>query len=191
MNKGRGMDGFQGIMPMGDDEHLITVDDLNDSLSPENLFNAQMKDIMILDDLELPPPEASSLDLPSQLAQVRYAKRLVLLCPLRELGARLRELRREVIEEGEGLFAGSRRVAERVEGCLELLVYLGDLERGVHERHAKLRDTAGCTDGHPCDLSESRVHEVQRLREARRRFRCAADDAGTDRRGIVSCRVLT
>ena len=40
MNKGMGMDGFQGIMPMGDDDNLITVDDLHDSLSPENLFNA-------------------------------------------------------------------------------------------------------------------------------------------------------
>ena len=65
MNKGMGMDGFQGIMPMGDDEHLITVDDLHDSLSPESLFNAQMKDIMIFDDLEIPPPEASSMGLPS------------------------------------------------------------------------------------------------------------------------------
>ncbi len=66
MNKGMGMDGFQGIMPMGDDEHLITVDDLNDSLSPESLLSTQMKDIMIFDDLELPPPEASSMGLPSQ-----------------------------------------------------------------------------------------------------------------------------
>ena len=66
MNKGMGMDGFQGIMPMGDDEHLITVDDLNDSLSPESLMNTQMKDIMIFDDLEIPPPEASSMALPSQ-----------------------------------------------------------------------------------------------------------------------------
>jgi RNA polymerase primary sigma factor len=65
MKKGMGMDGFQGIMPMGDDEHLITVDDLHDSLSPESLFNAQMKDIMIFDDLEIPPPEASSMGLPS------------------------------------------------------------------------------------------------------------------------------
>ena len=32
MNKGMGMDGFQEIMPMGNDEHLITVDDLNLSL---------------------------------------------------------------------------------------------------------------------------------------------------------------
>ena len=66
MNKGMGMDGFQDIMPMGDDDNLITVDDLNDSLSPDRLLNAQMKDIMIFDDLEIPPPEASSMGLPSQ-----------------------------------------------------------------------------------------------------------------------------
>jgi len=67
MNKGMGMDGFQDIMPMGDDDNLITVDDLNDSLSPESLLNEQMKDIMIFDDLEIPPPEASSLALPSPM----------------------------------------------------------------------------------------------------------------------------
>jgi RNA polymerase primary sigma factor len=65
MNKGMGMGGFQDIMPMGDDEHLITVDDLHDSLSPESLLNEQMKDIMIFDDLEIPPPEPSSLPLTS------------------------------------------------------------------------------------------------------------------------------
>jgi RNA polymerase primary sigma factor len=67
MNKGMGMDGFQDIMPMGDDDNLITVDDLNDSLSPESLLNEQMKDIMIFDDLEIPPPEASSMALTSQM----------------------------------------------------------------------------------------------------------------------------
>jgi RNA polymerase primary sigma factor len=67
MNKGMGMDGFQDIMPMGDDDNLITVDDLNDSLSPECLLNEQMKDIMIFDDLEIPPPEASSMALTSQM----------------------------------------------------------------------------------------------------------------------------
>ena len=61
MNKGMGMDGFQEIMPMGDDDSLITVDDLNDSLSPECLLNEQMKDILIFDDLEIPPPEVSSM----------------------------------------------------------------------------------------------------------------------------------
>ncbi|MHB9075203.1 MAG: RNA polymerase sigma factor RpoD [Desulfobaccales bacterium] len=67
MNKGMGMDGFQDIMPMGDDDNLITVDDLNDSLSPESLLNEQMKDILIFDDLEIPPPEASSMALTSQM----------------------------------------------------------------------------------------------------------------------------
>jgi RNA polymerase primary sigma factor len=67
MNKGMGMDGFQDIMPMGDDDNLITVDDLNDSLSPESLLNEQMKDIMIFDDLEIPPPEVSSMPITSQM----------------------------------------------------------------------------------------------------------------------------
>jgi RNA polymerase primary sigma factor len=67
MNKGMGMDGFQEIMPMGDDDNLITVDDLNDSLSPESLLNEQMKDILIYDHLEIPPPEVSSLALNSSL----------------------------------------------------------------------------------------------------------------------------
>jgi RNA polymerase primary sigma factor len=57
MNKGIGMDGFPEIMPMGEEDGLITVDDLNDSLSPECLLNEQMKDILIFDDLELNPPE--------------------------------------------------------------------------------------------------------------------------------------
>ncbi len=67
MNKGIGMDGFQGIMPMGEDDTLITVDDLNDSLSPESLLNEQMKDILIFDELDLPPAEVSSLTIPSPM----------------------------------------------------------------------------------------------------------------------------
>jgi RNA polymerase primary sigma factor len=67
MNKGMGMDGFQDIMPMGDDDNLITVDDLNDSLSPESLLNEQMKDIMIFDDLEIPPPEVAGMALTSPM----------------------------------------------------------------------------------------------------------------------------
>jgi RNA polymerase primary sigma factor len=67
MNKGMGMDGFQDIMPMGDDDDLITVDDLNDSLSPESLLNEQMKDIMIFDELEIPAPEVASLPLTSSI----------------------------------------------------------------------------------------------------------------------------
>ena len=67
MNKGIGMDGFQDLMPMGDDETLITVDDLNDSLSPESLLNEQMKDILIFDELDLPPAEVDGLPLASPL----------------------------------------------------------------------------------------------------------------------------
>jgi RNA polymerase primary sigma factor len=67
MNKVMGMDGFQDIMPMGDDDNLMAVDDLNDSLTPECLLNEQMKDILIFDDLEIPPPEVSSLAMPSSL----------------------------------------------------------------------------------------------------------------------------
>jgi RNA polymerase primary sigma factor len=68
MNKGMGMDGFQSIMPMGDDDNMIIVDDLNDSLSPDNLLNDQMKDIMILDHLEMPPPETAGMALPGHLS---------------------------------------------------------------------------------------------------------------------------
>jgi RNA polymerase primary sigma factor len=67
MKKGMGMDGFQKIMPMGDDNDVITMDDLNDSLSPENLLNEQMKEFLIFDDLEIPPPEASSLAIPAPM----------------------------------------------------------------------------------------------------------------------------
>src|SRR5512143_1728590 len=67
MNKGIGMDGLQEIMPMGDDETLITVDDLNDSLSPECLLNEQMKDLLIFDELDLPAAEVSSLTMASPM----------------------------------------------------------------------------------------------------------------------------
>src|SRR5512140_1896360 len=67
MNKGIGMDGFQEIMPMGNDDTLITVDDLNDSLSPECLLNEQMKDILIFDELDLPPAEVAGLAMASPI----------------------------------------------------------------------------------------------------------------------------
>jgi len=67
MKKGMGIDGFQDIMPMREDDNVITVDGLNDSLSPESLLNEQMKDIMIFDDLEIPPPEASSIAIPAPM----------------------------------------------------------------------------------------------------------------------------
>jgi RNA polymerase primary sigma factor len=63
MNKGIGMDGFKEIMPMGDDDTLISVDNLDDSLSPESLLNEQMRDILIFEEMDLPPAEVSSLSM--------------------------------------------------------------------------------------------------------------------------------
>jgi len=67
MNKGIGMDGFKEIMPMGDDDTLISVDNLNDSLSPESLLNEQMRDILIFEEMDLPPAEVSSLAMASPM----------------------------------------------------------------------------------------------------------------------------
>ncbi|MGA7578963.1 MAG: RNA polymerase sigma factor RpoD [Desulfobaccales bacterium] len=63
MNKGIGMDGFKESVPMGDDDTLISVDNLNDSLSPESLLNEQMRDILIFEELDLPAAEVSSLSM--------------------------------------------------------------------------------------------------------------------------------
>ena len=59
--------GFRKSCPWGDDDTLITVDDLNDSLSPECLLNEQMKDILIFDELDLPPAEVASLAMASPM----------------------------------------------------------------------------------------------------------------------------
>jgi RNA polymerase primary sigma factor len=58
MSKGRGIDGFPEIMPRGDNDGLITVDDLNDSLSPDFL-SEPVKDLLLFDDLELAAPEVT------------------------------------------------------------------------------------------------------------------------------------
>ncbi len=58
MNK-RGMDGFSEMMPMGDEDGLITVDDLNDSLVTDAFLSEPVKDVLIFDDLPLPPGEVS------------------------------------------------------------------------------------------------------------------------------------
>ena len=63
MNKGIGMDGFKETVPMGDDDTLISVDNLNDSLSPESLLNEQMRDILIFEELDLPSAEVGSLSM--------------------------------------------------------------------------------------------------------------------------------
>ncbi|MEW6660529.1 MAG: RNA polymerase sigma factor RpoD [Thermodesulfobacteriota bacterium] len=59
MTKGMGMDGFPEIMPMGDEDGLMAMDDLNDSLHPESLLNEQIKDILIFDELELSSAEVN------------------------------------------------------------------------------------------------------------------------------------
>jgi RNA polymerase primary sigma factor len=67
MNKGIGIEGFQEIMPRGNDETLITVNDLNDSLSPDCLLNDQVRDILIFDELDLPPVEVAGLPMAAPL----------------------------------------------------------------------------------------------------------------------------
>ncbi len=59
MNK-RGMDGFSNIMPMGDEDGLITVEDLNDSLISDTFLNEPAKDALIFDDMPLSSGEVSS-----------------------------------------------------------------------------------------------------------------------------------
>ncbi|MGA7562583.1 MAG: RNA polymerase sigma factor RpoD [Desulfobaccales bacterium] len=63
MNKGIGMDGFKETVPIGEDDTLISVDNLNDSLTPESLLNEQMRDILIFEELDLPSAEVGSLSM--------------------------------------------------------------------------------------------------------------------------------
>jgi RNA polymerase primary sigma factor len=53
MNKGRGMDGFPEIMPVGEEDGIIIMEELGDSLSPEPFLSEPVKDILIFDDLDL------------------------------------------------------------------------------------------------------------------------------------------
>jgi RNA polymerase primary sigma factor len=57
MNK-RGMDGFSN-MPMGEEDGLITVEDLNESLITDNFLDEPSKDVLIFDDLPLSSGEVS------------------------------------------------------------------------------------------------------------------------------------
>jgi hypothetical protein len=59
MNK-RGMDGFSNIMPMGDEDGLITVEDLNESLISDTFLNEPAKDVLIFDDMPLSSGEVTS-----------------------------------------------------------------------------------------------------------------------------------
>jgi RNA polymerase primary sigma factor len=55
----RGMDGFSNIMPMDDDDALMTVEEFSESLASDNFLNEPAKDVLILDDLPLPSGEVS------------------------------------------------------------------------------------------------------------------------------------
>jgi RNA polymerase primary sigma factor len=59
MSKGRGMDGFPEVMPRRDNDGLLRVDELNDSLSPESFLSEPVKDLLIFDELEFSSSEVS------------------------------------------------------------------------------------------------------------------------------------
>ena len=111
MSKGMGIDGFPEIMPMGDDDSLIAVDDLNDTLSPDCLLNDQMKDILIFNDLEIPPTEGSNT--------------LALVAPL-ELGEGEGDLSLE--PEGAAKLDDPVRLYLKEMGTVSLLTREGEVE---------------------------------------------------------------
>jgi RNA polymerase primary sigma factor len=53
------MDGYPKIMPMRNEDGLMTVDDLNESLTADNFLNEPVKDVLIFDDLPLSSGEVS------------------------------------------------------------------------------------------------------------------------------------
>ena len=55
----RGMDGFSSIMPMDDDDAIMTVEEFSESLASDNFLNEPAKDVLILDDLPLPSGEVT------------------------------------------------------------------------------------------------------------------------------------
>ena len=59
MNKGRGIEGFPEVMPLTDDDGIITMDDLDDPLSSDCFLTEPVKDLLIFDDLELSSQEIS------------------------------------------------------------------------------------------------------------------------------------
>ncbi len=59
MSKGRGMDGFPEVMPRRDNDGLLRVDELNDSLSPDSFLSEPVKDLLIFDELEFSSSEVS------------------------------------------------------------------------------------------------------------------------------------
>ncbi len=55
----RGVEGLSDIIPMTDEDGLITVEEFNDSLIADSFLNESTKDVLILDDLPLSSGEVS------------------------------------------------------------------------------------------------------------------------------------
>ncbi len=60
MNKGRGIEVLQDLMPVGEEDGMLVMDDLNESLATECFLSEPVKDMLIFSDLELPPAEVPS-----------------------------------------------------------------------------------------------------------------------------------
>ena len=195
MNKGIGMDGFQEIMPMGDDDSLIAVDDLNDSLSPESLLNEQMKDILIFDGLDLPPAEVASLAMVSPMEIGEGGGDLSLES---EGGAKLDDPVRLYLKEMGSVSLltreGEVEIAKRIEegekevlhSLLEVPITLKEImnltERLEQERLAPQNGLGDFDEDDPLELptQKSRVLKlVQKLRTQEEKIRQWQKEAAT------------
>jgi len=68
MNKGRGIEVLHDLMPMGEEDGMLVMDDLNDSLTSDCFLSEPVKDMLIFGDLDIPASEASTgLALPGSL----------------------------------------------------------------------------------------------------------------------------
>ncbi len=60
MNNGRGIEVLQDLMPMGEEDGMLVMDDLNESLANDCFLSEPVKDMLIFGDLEIPASEVSS-----------------------------------------------------------------------------------------------------------------------------------
>jgi RNA polymerase primary sigma factor len=60
MNKGRGIEVLKDLMPMGEEDGMLVMDDLNESLATDCFLNEPVKDMLIFGDLEIPASEVSA-----------------------------------------------------------------------------------------------------------------------------------
>ncbi len=59
MNKGKGIDVLHDLMPVGGEDGMLVMDDLNDSLTSDCFLNEPVKDMLLFGDLDLPASEAA------------------------------------------------------------------------------------------------------------------------------------